>query len=602
MKLKSRRIRFSVVFRAFMKNTDFFMKLLASFIVMVIIPVTLISLIFFNKFKQLIRQEVFNLYEQVVDQYVDNINYKLNVYENYLENLTLDSLLLDLFEDPETKTLDDIIAKTGEFSKEVQILTFRGIKNDIYNVKFYSAYDGFPSDGRYISNNAKAREEDWYERVFSGDDIEFYYVTKGLKHNIISLFRPLLDYSGDKVFSVLGIVKVDIYANSIFSQGSSESPSLFEEYYIYNKYNENIYSSNATPPVISDEIWYSAMNTQSGINIVEIDGVQNVIAYREINDYGWKGLFVFKYDRIQQETLNIGLSVIILVFSILLFFIILILIMSRALSSRIILLAKKITKVGSGDLSSSPTIDGKDEIAVIDHQFNEMVIRLNQLLSEVYIKEIEKRDAEINALQHQVNPHFYYNALEMISSMISLNSRMELSAVCRKLGETLRYNFSNDNGIEVLLEKEIDHIKNYLFIQKIRFRGNFEVYYDIPRKLLECKVIKFILQPIVENIFKHAWINHEKTLCIEISAQEISDYLLINIKDNGSGLSVERLATVLSILSGTGTESNSEQSTCIGLKNINERIKLYYAGSYGLSIGNITNSGTQVSIRLPLQY
>jgi two-component system, sensor histidine kinase YesM len=593
-------------FRAMMHNTKIINKLIFTFILMVAIPTILLSILLFRRFEQLIQAEVFRLDEQLVSQYTDNINYKYNIYRNLLESITSDKLILNTFSNPKEKDINEIMRSSKAFTAEVDSLLIRQIKNEILNITFYSSYEQFPSDGRYISNIGKVKEEPWYQKLTSGQFADFFYVTQGMKRNVVSVYRPLMELSGKKISNNLGIVKLDIYADFFFKSETSQEPKQFKELYVLNGYNDLIYGSSSDKPALSESIWSAVNNRSSGTQVLDYKNDKCYIVYTKFNIQGWVGIFIFDYNQIDLKVKVIRDFIQLTVLVILAIFIIIALLISRAFSNRIVLLKRKMHVVEKGDFAISEIIDGKDEISEIDRHFNQMVGKLNNLISEVYVKEIEKKKAEIKALQFQINPHFLNNTLQLVSSMASVKQCHEISLINRKLGEILRYNIDTDNDLNVTLQCELDHIKNYLYIQKMRFGDQFEVFYDIPDDLLNCQIIKFILQPIVENVFCHAMNGIHKTLCIEISAKKADKALIISVQDNGSGMTDEEVIAVNREINEnsefhfkkTETDKNHNQVSNIGLKNVSKRIKLAYSDACSLVITSEKHKGTKVDISI----
>ena len=229
-----------------------------------------------------------------------------------------------------------------------------------------------------------------------------------------------------------------------------------------------------------------------------------------------------------------------------------------------------------------------------------MIDELKRLINENYIQNLEKREAELNALQSQINPHFLYNTLESINSIASVYRCQEICDISQRLGEMFRYSINIGRSEFTTLDKEIEHIRNYIFIQKIRFKDKFEVYYDIPDELRYMKTLKFILQPIVENSLYHGFEGKNTKGNLEVSACIESHNLILKIKDDGKGMTDEQLDSLNDYVSDMSVKIGNNDKRSIGIRNVNARIKLAYGDSYGIIIRSRQNIGTHVIVTLPV--
>lgn len=264
------------------------------------------------------------------------------------------------------------------------------------------------------------------------------------------------------------------------------------------------------------------------------------------------------------------------------------------------LIINKMRQVADGDMEVKEHIKGNDEFYIIDKYFNEMVSKLNILIKENYIKEIEKRQAKLDALQFQINPHFLYNTLASINAMAAVRGDDDITQMTEKLGDMFRYNMSSVNE-HVSLADEIKHIENYIHIEKIRFGNKLNIFIDT-NGMENCSVIRFILQPIVENAIKHGFKNLKREGFIEVLAYKENDELIISISDDGVGIPKRKVEELNSYFMTNSVESQKDYHSSIGLRNVNSRIKLTYGVEYGINIMSQKGVGTEVILNLPCRY
>ncbi|WP_207733833.1 histidine kinase [Clostridium sp. 1001275B_160808_H3] len=280
---------------------------------------------------------------------------------------------------------------------------------------------------------------------------------------------------------------------------------------------------------------------------------------------------------------------------------IIILYFSKLFSDRVGLLSAEISKVVEGNFEIKEKIEGKDEIGYIYQHFYTMVESIKKLIDEVYVKEIEQKslivkqkDAEFKMLASQINPHFLYNTLETIRMRAFCNGDRELANIVKKLGKIMRRNLEVTNEV-VTLESELDIIGSYLEIQGLRFKGKVEYEFKIEVDTSEYEILPLLLQPIVENAFVHGLESSTKIGKIEISIYDEVGYLIVEVSDNGVGITNEKL----DYINGKLRNYNNENKKSIGISNVNERIKMFYGEEYGLYILSTVDTGTKVIILLP---
>lgn len=252
--------------------------------------------------------------------------------------------------------------------------------------------------------------------------------------------------------------------------------------------------------------------------------------------------------------------------------------------------------VEKGDLSIRFNVKHKDEIGLLGHSFNKMIWKVENLINAVYISQIRKKEAELDALQSQINPHFIYNTLESIRMMAELNDDAETSRMTFMLARLLRYSISTKKQ-KVTVKQEIDHLRNYLELQNMRYGDKFELAVDLADALYNVGIIKLIFQPVVENAIVHGLEGIQDKGIIRISGYHQDNRIIFTIEDNGKGIPPERLEELNRKINDFGPAEGNKGG--IGLKNVNERIQLHYGDSYGLKIWSEPGKGTSVILEFP---
>lgn len=260
----------------------------------------------------------------------------------------------------------------------------------------------------------------------------------------------------------------------------------------------------------------------------------------------------------------------------------------------------------NGDLNKKILPTNVEEINDIIDTANEMILSIKTITKKIFTTQdqlyetvLRKTEAELYALQSQINPHFLYNTLQCIRGLATLHRTDDIKEIALSMSDVFKYSIAP--GTYVTFLEEIRIIHKYLSIYKIRFNGKIEYNLDIDDAILDCYTVKMIIQPTVENAIVHAFQDLTRNPAIHIIGQIENDSILFQIIDNGNGISLDVLQEIRKKLT-TNFESSikNKSSFGIGLYNINRRIKLAYGEHYGIEIFSNLN-GTEVDIRIPLQ-
>ena len=458
-------------------------------------------------------------------------------------------------------------------------------------------------DYKYI-NEIKARGYQLFVSPVSKPD---YYINYSGK--VITLARNIKDIN---LVDNIGVVLVDIdigIFRDIFKQYENELKGDI----IFLDRNSNVYFnlketlSGKTPPFkinldinskekgpIMKEIWIQ--NQKYYLYALKSECINGFITYLLPESDVLEGFSSIKN--------NIILIMLISIF----FASILSIIISKIFSKRISQLAAFVVKIGKGQFDARIKIGSEDEIAHLGVSFNEMGQKLKEYIDKVYIAELKNKELEIKenalelkeknselkALQMQINPHFLFNTLETIKMNIKLGNSQGATEMLRILACIFRWNVKGGPSI-VTLDEEINYTMLYLDLQKIRFKDKLKVVCEIDQEVRKCKVIKLILQPIVENAVIYGIEGKIGMGTILLKAFRVDDKILIQIIDDGPGIDQEKLAK---LKHNIYSNSQITDSYSIGLKNVHERISKSFGINYGLEISS-EKSGTKVCISIP---
>ncbi|MBO7748085.1 sensor histidine kinase [Paenibacillus sp. MWE-103] len=261
-------------------------------------------------------------------------------------------------------------------------------------------------------------------------------------------------------------------------------------------------------------------------------------------------------------------------------------------------LKETMLRVGEGDLSLRLEDVDNTEIGGIVRSYNRMIDQLDRVMREENELIAMKTRAELDMLQAQINPHFLYNTLEVINMRSMKTGNLEVSAIVGALADLFRYSIAKGSDI-VELHKELTHVANYVTIQQIRFGHSFEAAYEVPDELRNLPIVRFVLQPIIENAIKHGFEGWEEGGLIVISASAAGGLLQVRIADNGVGMDKETLALVRADMEREDGKAHGGENG-IGLRNVYRRLKLTYREGTSMTIASAEMRGTTVTLTVPL--
>lgn len=310
---------------------------------------------------------------------------------------------------------------------------------------------------------------------------------------------------------------------------------------------------------------------------------------------GWKLVGVMKGSGISLNLIKTRLFIVFIIFLIVFIVAMINYYISFRITDPIRELEKSVKELEEGNLSTDIYMGGSYEIQHLSNSIQDMRNKIKKLMKDIVREHEEKRKSELNSLQAQINPHFLYNTLDIIVWQIENGKQSEAVHIVTALARFFRLSLGKGKNI-VTVEAEIEHVKNYLAIQYTRFKNKFNYEFDVDDDVLDLSSLKLSLQPLVENAVYHGCEFMDGDGLITVKAWKDKNDLYISVTDNGLGMTQEKIDMVLS---GKAV-SNKSNGSGIGVKNVNERIKLYFGEEYGIKIESEPDEGTVITIHLPV--
>ena len=582
----------------FNRNMKVKKQLIGIYVIVILIPILIIGVQLTTLMCNMVVDRAINEACVNIERIKERLNEKIKIANSVAESIYVDGKIAQVL-----KTQFEDSAQIVNTYKDLTIIsTYLMHYEEISSIRIYNDNLTLLNNSQFVRATEDIKRSDWYQAALARDSqMEWHLKYDEIrKQYYMSLIRALRD----KQKNLLGvlvinfdpekinrIIKDEPYDTMITINGqvvttSGNSDPLYEqldhlrELQVEQNKNYKIKVSNDTG---AEYIIFTSFTPAKTFN-----SQVEICMSMSVNSITGETLKIIRTS-LAMIMISLGLSGI------------LILIFSKGFSNRIILVRKEMHKVSLGDFNIRKSIEGNDEIGELYEDICQTVESVKQLIEENYSAKVQKeelkrkqKEMQFEMLSSQINPHFLYNTLETIRMKAYCNGETELAGVVKKLSKLLRRNLEVSDR-SVSLASELEMIEAYLTIQKFRFGERISYHIENEIESEKYYLLPLLLQPIVENAFIHGLEAKQGSGKIVCSIKEQNHCLKIAISDNGLGISKERLQQIQRSLHGEQIEERNR----VGLKNINERIKLYYGDMYGITIESIEDQGTTVTIVLP---
>ncbi|MDQ0918825.1 sensor histidine kinase [Paenibacillus sp. V4I5] len=385
-------------------------------------------------------------------------------------------------------------------------------------------------------------------------------------------------------------VLVMAFDESFFSGSLKELTKNGEgEVYLFNKNNELLFSNSPESSVDKRERLKNLNETQTMDQHLFVQGQSQVTSFKLVSGTSLAAI-QSKNRELFQKIVYSGLISIFLTS-------VLIVLSTGNLLRPLKDLLQGLRKVRSGDFDTRIEIRTKDELAYIGESFNAMAEQVGRLIKEVYLTQLSEKEAELKALQAQLNPHFLHNMFNEIYWKLYLQDETETAALIAAISEMLKYSLMPVRTLTTVRE-ELQQIRNYLKVQKELFETDLETIIQADDDVLNGQVMRSLLQPLVENVFMHAFRNKVSQKVLLIKASSRDGFLEIEVTDNGCGMDEVAVSQILGF-QGSSLPQRSDGRESLGVRSVVRRIELVYGTPYRLEINSVIESGTTMRLVLP---
>ena len=572
--------------------------MMASFSVLMVIAVLVFLFIALNYTTQIIYENSINYTSQIIKQ----VNYDIDAYMEYLENI---SSVIATSSDVPRYLFDEQQSEEERTQENERILTqYKTItesRSDIYNIAAVA------ENGRNIVNSGDdelteyidIQSLDWYQAAMSSESgiaISSSHVQNAIKSSykwVITLSRALYNQQTGKRE---GVFFVDLNYSSISDLCKNNNIGNKGYIFILDAQGNVIYHPK-------QQLMYGGLKTEKIDEIMECDSdyliseegeEDKIYTISRSKKTGWIVVGAMNTSELLKDNKQVQVLYFIVAAVLLLAVILISSLLSREITKPIRQLRDSMSMVEEGEFEKANVdITTENEIGSLSKSFNVMTERIHTLMDQNVYEQKQKRKIELRALQAQINPHFLYNTLDSIIWMSEAGRNEEVVEMTSALARLLRQSISNDQEL-VAVEKEIDYVRSYLTIQKMRYQDKLEYSIDIDPEIRFVEIVKLTLQPLVENAIYHGLKYKESKGNLDIRGFADGKDAVITIRDDGIGMEEQTLAHIFD-------EAEKEhKSNGVGVSNVQKRLQLYFGPEYGISYESKRGEGTMAIVRVPL--
>lgn len=572
---------FSMIIRALkVKSIQFIITI--SFTATTILAMMFVGIISYSKFADASEKNAALSTEQLVNQINSNIEYYLMSMID-ISNLLSNNIYLN----------QNI--QNGNLKEQMDVI--QGTRRDIATLAVFSENGELllGTSTAPLKTSADTAAQDWFQNALKKSDNLIFSLPhvqnlfQGKHDWVVSLSRVINYTSGNKKRP--GVLLVDMNFSTIGQL--CQNVSIGKRGYLYIVDSENNIIYHPQQQLINIGLKKETSEDYLGSYLENSDEGRRLVTIKTVNYTNWKVTAVAYMSEILTSKKDITDFIIWVLFFCILMIVLIFDFISAKISQPIKYLEKSMKKVEEGNFHIYVDAKGEDEVVKLSEAFNLMLAKVRYLMNQIIVQQEAKRKSELEALQAQINPHFLYNTLDSIVWMAENGNSQDVITMVTSLARLFRISISRGRNI-IKVEHEIEHARNYLMIQKIRFKNKFTYDIEVQPEAMNLKTLKLILQPLIENSIYHGIEYMQDQGHIKITASIAEGKLLYEVIDDGLGIEPEKLPYLLEY------ETKAKDGSGVGVKNVHERIQLTYGKEYGLQIESELEEGTTIKIWLPI--
>lgn len=536
-----------------------------------------------------------------IEQTISNVNNIEEVCNMALEIVSQLDSVVDYLEDVQNGKDLDTQEKIDFYNTDiVAIYNITNLNPYLNQIRLFVDSENITEKKPCLYQKKRMYNLEWgYGRVDGKWNIDYedsVFPDSISNYHLAGLTKTMYNSTGKE----LGVIEVATTMEALFPdtyQTNKDTWSCFvtsDGEVLYNEEAAGYPSSFATV-----NKYVGIAGTENGVYQTTIDGERVLLSTTYIESFDGTYVHITKLDNHINSYYNSQKAYIYVVAVSLILCVIMVAFITKNMFKRFNSITESITRIKKGETGLRVDDDGDDEISEMGSQINQMLDNLQHLNEENTNRQLIVKNTEIKAMQNQINAHFMYNVLESIKMMAEIEEQYQISDAVTSLGEMFRYSVKWTSG-KVALKEELQYVRNYLALMNLRLDSEVVLSLNIPDKFMNYKIPKMSLQPIVENSIMHGIKDNEGNISIYVKVFVIDDILHIEVSDTGRGMSHIELHAVKEKLKG---EVKLDEANVHGLalKNVQNRVKMYYGDEYGLEVYSEPGLYTKVVILMPYE-
>ncbi len=591
--------RSSIGLLKFYRNLPIRNKLVLVLYIQILIPLVLVGYLSYKNSESIILEkstdysrDILNMIQLRLNDYIDNLTVISQdlLYENKIYDV------LNTTQNPDDPLSRFEYENTVNSHLKMVVISRNEIRAIcIYdnNGKTYYADDN--------SRAAKSKDEVPYQdmlrvaRMRKGKPAIFL-VSKDRKVQDIYMVRLINDRDS---FTELGLMVIHV-KKEVLDQVYQGLTGNLQNIVILAADNGLIASRDNSDTTTLSDVMVDNLSGDMGDKIDSKAGV--FVSYLTLKNIGWKIVAYVSIDQLYKDAYTLRRNIIMVCVACALLLSVITAVIALDFVNPINKLVKGMKKVQAGEGNVYVQVDREDELGFLNKAFNEMSGEIHHLVNWVYREQLTRKEAELKALQSQINPHFLFNTLEAINWMAQLHNVPEISSTVSDLSDLMEASIGRDDRL-ISIAEEFRYADKYISLQKRRFGDRIELIKDVHEEVVEVKIPRLLIQPLIENAVYHGIERIRGKGIVKLNAFKTEDKVSIEVIDNGAGMNrdeLEQLNDRLSMDNDTYFKKLGEKkSGSIGIENVNRRIKLFYGENYGLTIESEEGNYTRAVVTVP---
>lgn len=606
--------------KSILNNISLKKKLIVIYLLVSIIPIMSLGYFLTNQLYETTIMHDLALSTSSHNQLQDNFLSKFRSYSGVVNGLVSDPGVMKYVDTDYKEDYLAIIDFRTYISPAIRRIQMDNL--DTY-IRVYSDNTSIAHSEEMSNSLSDLREEPWYPTSKDASTSGLHWVVSDRindanRSHYFGCYRELKSMTDNTVNRVFAVFYEESQLYSLISEEQESGKIIFlisdkgqivtstERQYLFAEEGALEEAFEGTFSSLENDTFCTYLGSEYSV-------IKTDIKSRELGISGWKLISLIPAGTILDSVQRIWITSIAIALVCITFSLFLVLWVSDNISKRVRGLIKKMNQVVAANYDIEIHSSGADEIGSIEQHFSDMVGKTGELINEVLIANLkikdselnyqklqtEKREAEIIALQEQINPHYLFNTLETIRMNLIIGNDRRNAEIVGLFAESFRIAIDSEREYYSLAE-ELEFVKMYFKIQEYRFDGSISLIVDVPDELLGIHIPRLFIQPLVENAVYHGIEMKGEPGTIQVSAYMQDSDMCIRVSDDGIGISQEDLNKIMENLNDRKPNESSRPHNRIALRNIHQRLILMFGASYGLAITSELNRGTNVVIRIPV--